>query len=418
MKRYWKLILLVSFTVLVIGAFYIQTSTATSRLPEFAFETVNGDEKEIEKLTLEASFIQEGIGDSFQLNVDGTTYWGEYSYFERMLGVNQSPKMERLQKDYRNFMRGKSMTPYHFYEDENFLVYVNLTWDTMNGYQPDDFELDIGILDKVSKEETSFQAPVPLNKDSMIYTMDVEGIHIVDGQLKIMSRNYSFDKQSEKDVTTYQVYLVDIAEKSIQSETVIKPKEDEVSTNQYREIRIVNNRWEDIQQPMEQVVFEEELVEELVEESVIDEMESTYETVERELVQYDLATGEKEEIKLPKEISNNAFPYAVNDEIIYFTEDVEGKLELTSYNIESGELEAKQTIAIPDVTDEQGYMYKIHGDKVYVVPATKNAEQDLPLHIVHLKTGDTLYEGKITMKNPKKQDIDYNLDIHSIELDE
>ena len=131
-----------------------------------------------------------------------------------------------------------------------------------------------------------------------------------------------------------------------------------------------------------------------------------------------MATGEKEEIKLPKEISNNAFPYAVNDEIIYFTEDVEGKLELTSYNIESGELEAKQTIAIPDVTDEQGYMYKIHGDKVYVVPATKNAEQDLPLHIVHLKTGDTLYEGNITMNNPRKQDIDYNLDIHSIELDE
>ncbi|WP_340002853.1 hypothetical protein [Oceanobacillus sp. FSL K6-0127] len=415
MKRYWKLILLVSFTVLVIGAFYIQTSTATSRLPEFAFETVSGDEKEIEKLTLEASFIQEGIGDSFQLNADGTTYWGEYSYFERILGVNQRPKMERLQKDYRNFMRGKSMTPYHFYEDENLLVYVNLTWDTMNGYQPNDFELDIGILDKVSKEETSFQAPIPVNKNSMIYSMDVEGIHIIDGQLKIISRNYSYDKQSEKDITAYQVYLVDIAAETIQNEAIITAKEDEDSSNQYREVRIVNNKWEDIQQPMEQVVFEEGLIEE----SVIDEWESTYETIDRELFQYDLATGEKEEIKLPKEISNNAFPYAVNDEIIYFTEDVEGKLKLTSYNIESEELEAKQTIAIPDVTDEQGYMYKIHGDKVYVVPASNSSERnELPLIIINLKTGDTLYEGNITMNNPRKQDIDYNLDIHSIELDE
>ncbi|MFP3490774.1 hypothetical protein R0K20_24615, partial [Staphylococcus sp. SIMBA_130] len=80
-------------------------------------------------------------------------------------------------------------------------VYVNLTWDTMNGYQPNDFELDIGILEKVSKEETSFQAPIPVNKNSMIYSMDVEGIHIIDGQLKIISRNYSYDKQSEKDFT-------------------------------------------------------------------------------------------------------------------------------------------------------------------------------------------------------------------------
>ena len=96
-----------------------------------------------------------------------------------------------------------------------------------------------------------------------------------------------------------------------------------------------------------------------------------------------------------------------------------GKLELTSYNIESGELEAKQTIAIPDVTDEQGYMYKIHGDKVYVVPASNSSERnELPLIIINLKTGDTLYEGNITMNNPRKQDIDYNLDIHSIELDE
>ncbi|WP_339230030.1 hypothetical protein NSQ77_07590 [Oceanobacillus sp. FSL K6-2867] len=414
MKRYWKLILLVSFIVLVIGAFYIQTSTATSRLPEFVFETVSGDEKEIEKLTLEASFIQEGIGDSFQLNADGTTYWGEYTYFERMLGVNQSPKMERLQKDYRGFMRGKSMTPYHFYEDENLLVYVNLTWDTMNGYQPNDFELDIGILDKVSKEETSFQAPIPVNKNSMIYSMDVEGIHIIDGQLKVISRNYSYDKQSEKDITAYQVYLVDIAAETIQSEAIITAKEDEVSSNQYREIRIVDNKWEDIQQPMEQVVFGEELIEE----SVIDEWESTYETIDRELFHYNLVTGEKEQIKLPKGISNNAFPYTANDEMIYFTEDVEGKLEITSFNMENGKIEAKQTIAIPEVTDELGYMYKIYGEKVYVVPASKLPKQDLSLYIIHLRTGDTLYEGKITMKNPKKQDIDYDLDIHSIELDE
>ncbi|MBP2079296.1 hypothetical protein [Oceanobacillus polygoni] len=413
MQRYWKLISLISVIVLVIGTFYIQSSMAASRLPEFVLEKVSGDEAEIKQLSLEANYYQNAeLGEWFQLNNEGTTYWNEYSYWDRMIGINHNAKIEQLRQDYRKFMRGKSENPYSFHENEELLVYVDLTWDMVNGYQPNDFKLDIAVLDKVSKEETSFQAAIPKTNQS-VYSFDVEGIYLKNGQLKVITRNSGHDSQSERDFTNYPVYLIDIATQTIKTENIITAKDAEVSSNQFQELLMIRNKWEDFQQPSDFIVFEEKVVEE----RMIDEWEITFDTVDRELFVYNLESEDKEQIKLPKELQEDASAEMVIGTTIYFVEKSEGVLVITSYNFESGEIEAKQTIAVPEVADEQGYMYKINDDKVYVVPVSKNAKQDLLLQIVHLKTGDTLYEGKVTMKNPNKQGIDYDLDIQSIDLD-
>src|SRR3954454_21189135 len=141
MKRYSKLISIACFIVLVIGTFYIQESMASSKNPDFLIKKVSGNEEEVKGLSIFGEFT---IGNHFldTLHIDDTetTYTGGLSFIEKLNRVHQSPEIKQLQRDYRNFMRGKAENPALFYEDEAHLAYVNIDWDYETYHnRPSDF---------------------------------------------------------------------------------------------------------------------------------------------------------------------------------------------------------------------------------------------------------------------------------------
>src|SRR5690625_1575955 len=109
MKKYWILIVISVVMIASIGTFYIQSVFATNDKPAFVLEKISGDEKEVDSLLIGGSYYGEltYIGEDFEIDLEGTRYLDDSSFFERVEGMYGSSQIKQLQKDYRNFMRGK-----------------------------------------------------------------------------------------------------------------------------------------------------------------------------------------------------------------------------------------------------------------------------------------------------------------------
>ena len=59
MKKYWKLIILIVFSVISISTFYLVTVSAENSYPQYSIETRSGDEAVIKDLVLAASTFDE-----------------------------------------------------------------------------------------------------------------------------------------------------------------------------------------------------------------------------------------------------------------------------------------------------------------------------------------------------------------------
>lgn len=406
MKRYWKLLAIAFITVLVIGTFYIQKSTASNSYPQFVITKVSGNENEVKNVVIPGDYSLDGyMPNDFQMNEKGTNYVSDMSFIERQAGWHLPTEIKRLQKEYRNFMRGKQEEVSLFYEDQSVLAYAIIPWNystQING----EISFDIEIYDKESGKVTKINEVLPQNQKYNYAS--IYDVQIFNGKLKVVA---SVDLNGEEmNTTEIHLYTFDLKTQSLIGDNIIQAMErqnsDDISTN----ISVLIDH-ENINQ-QKYVLFEKQTFKEVPYEDGF-----TSEVISRELALYNLETNKQEKITLPEELLGRSIEGAIlTDSTIYFYNVTDSKLEIIPYQIEGNKIGTKQSFDIG--TDEHSTpIIEIKNNRLFILSPFKDHDTNGTIMITDVNTGNILYEGTIEAENASKLKKGYRLDFYSLEIE-
>ncbi|MFD2044256.1 hypothetical protein ACFSTA_10215 [Ornithinibacillus salinisoli] len=424
MKRYWKLISIVSVIVLTISTFYIQSIVASSKYPEFSFKHISGSEEELKDLTIRAESGESGLYERVDITNNETFYHSEASFLEYLAGSNRSAVIKRYQKDYRNFMRGKQETINSYYEDSSTLAYAEIDWK-YHDYEPTKFVFDIDVLNKDSEETTSIQLNVPKSEDYNY--LGVEDVQVINGKLKVVTLIHPNGSQDRLDATEIHVFSFDIASKKLEdTETFHSIPRDDDGNGQTELAPLYSTA--DVNSEkyflLKKVVLEEEIVDEeegAADSSVMETEESPngMRTTKVTLYAYNFETGETEELSLPTELQEliDSARISVYDGSIYLLNTTEEGLEVISYHIENEEISSKQTFDLVTIEELEPFI-KVANDKMYIVAANfdENNKKRNTIIISDLESEELLYEGILERTDPDSVQSNYKLYINEIDI--
>lgn len=400
MKRYWKLIALVTIVVLTVGTFYVQQSLASNKHPDFVLQKKSGDADAVNNLTLQGSYNTEFAGEDLEITANGSDYASERSIFDRMRG-NSEPKIEHLQRDYRNFMRGKGEDSNVFAENQAFVDYADIESDAFD-YQSTDFAFDVDVLDKKANHQSSFTVTVNGNENyNYVY---VEKVFIVDGQLKIITTN-TLDRDEEAEKTEMHVYSIAIdSKKMIDDKTVLSGLENG-NDDEWLGMNVLSNG--SAQDGTDDMVF--------LKWTEGNEVESS---ITENVIRYDLKNNQQKELTLPKELQQGANVESVQGTTLYFSERTQGQLQVTAYDRKDNKIVGTQTFDLPVSDDEDDTAishFKIKGDQLYLV---RTQAQKTSVTVANAKSGKTVYEGTVETKGNNTKKKGYELYIYDLLLSE
>jgi hypothetical protein len=409
MKRYWKLISILLFTVTVIGMFYFQASTAASNSPEFSIKMVSGSD-EGKKLSVFGEYNDRGsFQDSVQINESETIYRKEISFIDSLNGVFfQSPEIRQLQREHRNFMRGKEVNPSLFYEDEAYLAYANITSD-FDEMGPSDFKFEIEVLDKGSKKVTVINESIP-NQNTYNYAF-VQDVQKIDGKLKVVVRIESTINQDVESIEEIHLFTFDLNSRALFGDDILassdkSQKDENISRTHF----IVLNDSENIDS-------EKYLLSKIekVEDVPYRDGFSTKE-IDSKFTLYNYETNEQKELFNEKQ-QLDFETVSIYGSTIYLMKKTVNGLEILPYQIESGKFSPKQTIQIKISEERDSPIIKLKNNKIYIVSPYKDLKTDAVILIADLKTWKTVYEGRIEQSNSSEIKEDYSLSISSLNVE-
>lgn len=394
MKRYWKIISISLVTLIVIGTFYIQSSFATNEHVKIEFEKINGNEDEVKDLILYGDYLVGHFYNSLKITSEETSDQNNLSFLQRLERLNVPPSLEELVATYKNFMRGKDLSPYYFFEDENLLAYASIKADNFYEQPMKNLTFDIEVIDKKSKEITSIELDVPERK---IYNwMHVENVQVINGELKVITQGYRMDNTDE-----LRIYTIDMKEQKLVNDESIAS----VSTveNRWSQLRIINH--EELLQGQKSLLIQIETFEE---ETL--QRDGRVNLVANEYIVYDIENNESKKIIVPDELLEFIEgATTIVDSTIYLSSWSANGLEVNEYDIVDDKWGEKLTVALEDMKDDEAPHMKMMNGKLIVVYATNDGHT---LMIVDLHTGKTSYEGKLHVKNQEENQKDYRLYIH------
>lgn len=406
MKRYWKLLFLVLFAVLVIGAFYIQGSLASSGKPDYIIKKRIGDEEVIKNLVIMGS-IPTGnyLNDIVHIDDTETIYESERSFIESIDNHYLFPEIKKLQQDYRNFMRGKLADPSLFYEDENHVAYAYIKWD-QGSIGPTRFSFDIEVLDKDSKEVTVIQKSLP--KDRSYNYANVLDVQWIDGKLKVAAEInpdingwkseihlYTFDLNSQQLVKDQLINSVD-EEKNPNTRVTVLSEEGNIGPK--KELLIEKTKWKSV--PVIGGYGEEK--------------------VDSQLILYNYETDEQ------KSIDKTEFQYdlvSLYDSVIYFMKRMENGIEIHPYDIKSNKFLESQILLVEmpsKISEENGGglpVVTFKNDRIYLASPYKDAKTEASVLVADVKTWKALYEGTIEQDSPNGNGKSYSLRLYSLRVE-
>ncbi|MGP4107634.1 hypothetical protein [Virgibacillus sp. L01] len=414
MKRYWKLIGIVTIAVLTIGTFYVKSAFSANSYPEIVFEKVSGNEEELDSVIIDGDYRigRIGRGESVQVTADGSTYQGELSFFERMRDM-YSPEMNELQNEYRNFMRGKSGNVSSFYDAKDTLAYVDIINQTLTE-SPSETEFDIEVLDKDSNGTVTFNVPVP--NRAMYRNVHVTDVQMIDGELKVITQNYLRQTDNAFGNQEMHMYSFDISNKSINGEEKIATIE---QNNKNVRTHIDSVRESDDLSSHKNIVFSinKENIERNADRNVAGEIKRA-DKANSQYLAYNLETGEKKTLEFPKEHRDKEV-MVYDGSTLYLMGETEDGREFALYNMESESVEKKFTVPSQNKVGAKfgvNLNVQISNGKMYVLNTEykENNDTSSSIMVIDTKSGDILYEGKITTKEPAERD--YRLNFYDMEI--
>ncbi|MBU6080283.1 hypothetical protein [Allobacillus halotolerans] len=371
MKKYIKTAVLIAFVVLSIGTYYVYTALASSENPDLSFETISGEEELFEPITLLGVYSKESMYTRFKLNQQGPIYESNLNLLDQIDGVFQVTK-NRLENDYRSFMRGKEIYKGHVYEDEEQLIFVE---SNLMRSQNEDISMTASWLNKKTEETSSVEVDFPGNNYSFANIMDVQmndNVIQVFANMQVNTRNDHYT----------EIHLLEI---DAETEELIGQKVllsgDEESSSQNDEISFGSLRESVEWAPNEYIVIREEVMQ-------FDESTQSHQVTKQKLHAYDVKNQQMKELEMPEEFITRQVDSFDGSTLYYFDEVSEG-LKISSYQIEEGTFSNDLVI---DVESISYYPSLVYQGNLYLVT---NTDKEKYLQIFDLSNGQSLYKGKI-----------------------
>jgi hypothetical protein len=402
MKRYWKIISLCIVTVLVVGIFYIQVGLAGNNDTKIEIEKVNGNEEEMRDLIIYGTYVVGNVNQSLKITNKETINLSNQSLLQELTNNHTVPVLKQLIEKYRNFMRGKELMPNNFYEDENLLAYTSIKENNLYG-STRNISFDIDVLDKKTEETTAIQLEVPIKEN--YGWMDTVDVQVIDGKLKVISSGFRSDGGND-----LKVYTIDIEEQKLVNDEDIHS--DPTGENARSEIRVLND-YNSIQ-PQKYLIYKIAAYDYNNEqgEGVRDGEPNL---IENEVMIHDLESSQSKKINVPDEILGpKSESSTISNSTLFTSSQSENSLEVNQYDIENDKWGKKLTFDVPKPTVEEGVPFiKLMNENIVTIHATNNGHS---IFIRDLKTGESLYEGKLKVKNTTDKEKDYRLFVNEIEF--
>ena len=392
MKRYWKIISICLITLIVIGTFYIQSSLATNEHIKIDFEKVNGNEDELQNIVLYCDYSGNNhrLYQPLQVTSEETIKPTNLSFSQKLSRLGVPNYLEELVEKHRNFMRSKDLSPHLFFEDENLVAYAHMN----------DFSFDIEVLTKKTDEITSIQLDVS-EKENYGW-MQVEEVQVIDSELKVITRASRIGGSVRNEL---RVYTFDMKEQKLVSDDTIASTP--TVENGYSDLRIINDNYS-IQRQKYLLVkieaFEDEKIDSNGEPNL----------VANEFIVYDIETNQSKKVVASDEtLGSIGGSSAIYNSTLFIPSQTANGIEVNQYDIESDKWGKKLAFDLVDTKDDEEAPYiKVMNGKFYIIHAKTNGHT---IFIGDLITGESLYEGKLKVKNQEEVQKNYRLYFHGIE---
>ncbi|MFJ8513468.1 hypothetical protein [Lysinibacillus xylanilyticus] len=389
MKKYWKTILISLIIVTTIGTYYIQQAMAKG--VSFKIETTSGNKGEIDNLILQASYYS---GDNYRglhISKDGSTNQSG-SFIGELKERNKPLMFQKYIQEHRKFMRGKEYNPGQYFEDEDRLIYTIFQNDSRNEGRGNLFTLRIDILDKNTNESSSFEINMP---DQVRYDwINERDVYVENGKIKILATSYLNGEEG------LHIYTVDENNKELEQDSIIAKIESEgislASIDVFNEYNKVQNENYFLYMVEKYKYLED------------DERE----IISSQMYLYNNRNNEMKEWTIPAELKPYRKLMIIHGTDIIIPVRSTNGIVLNCYNIEKKQWEEPINFKYPNVTNDKEELFiQITDGKLYLVDRVSDGHLFL---IGDLRTGESLYEGKIIFENKKNRDADYLLFIEQI----
>lgn len=381
MKKYWKTILISLVIVTTISSFYIQAAIASKNGISFKIETTSGNKEEIKNLILQASYQS---GDNYRgLDITGDESTDRIGnpYLGGLISSYVPLMFQKYIKQHRSFMRGKELYPGNYFEDESRLIYTNVEKDR-KVIEGNPLTFNIDILDKNTNDNSLFEIKTPAQ--ASYHWIQVNDVYAENGKIKILATGYLINGGEE-----LHIYTVDENNKELEHKKMIAKVESEgvVSSS----IRIFND-FENIQNENYYLYM-------------VQKYKHQTENGESEIVSsqaylYNNSTNEVKEWEIPAELEPYKDLMVVRGADIF----IPAGFELNRYNIEKEQWEEPINFNYPS-TGKGGDIpfLQFRDEKLYLVDHVSDGYVFI---ISDLRTGETLYEGKIIVENGENINLD------------
>lgn len=398
MKRYGKLIIIVTLVILSFGIYYIQPIFAAETRPEFIIKAKKGDKTLIDNISVEGYYQASnfyGTGTETEITKDGTTYYPTQSYLSQLQGsVSDNEKMTQLQKDYRSFMRGKEPSLVNFFEDDSILAYVEITTDYLSAVT-ENSEFLIEVLDKKTNDVLSFSIEFPKAAD--YYSIYVEDVQVANNKLLVVTNGYSISSGNGPD--EQHLYSIDLPNEKIEKDEkiqldLIDPKGKEI---QYVELLNAGNDIHSSEFLVYQVVLDVAQTEMYVENDII-----TLPVFG--LIGVNIETGEQFLIDVSDEVGNQALgnTLPMENSTLYFYKTNDTTLSIYSYSLDQKELvevESVELTAEQLATLKTDVVLQVKDGVVFFIESSNVKDRNMQIIAIDSNSGELVFEGAIEEKD-------------------
>jgi hypothetical protein len=382
--------------IITFGTFYVRVGISESNLPELYIKNEFGEKSEASPIVLSGSY---GKGwktnDQITITQKGSSYNSQKSFFDQLDPNIRQEKLIKLQKEERQFMRGK-IAQDGFYIENNFIVYADKDYSYDSNNRRTGILFKIYTLDKKNNETQSFNIHAPLiGSYSDINILDVQ---VIGKELKIITRG---SLNNEHSLPEIHVYSINLVKKEVVNDSTIFKGQAEING-------ITNNIYEasepDVTEPSNYEVFTNNVYKQTTNEG-----NSSYsKVISRDVIIYNLETNQLEKLKISREQLNkwnDLTRLFLQGDILYATtQDKEGinGIDVMKYNLKLQKVISEQRFSNKSLGLNTVNNYNIQNDKLYLLD-TKNNHNSLPgITVVDLQTNKPIYKGRVVLKNNNK----------------
>lgn len=401
MKKYWKLIALFSSALIIVSFFYVKSAASTALDFQAAIKDVEGDRSVLDGIEIFGSAypVDSYHNIVFKLHEDTTVYESELSYLKKLDRVFYlDDNILRYQKEHRNFMRGKTIVPYVFSEDEMYIAstedHVTYNADTVNQ------TLEISRLNKKTNETDEATYSFGLKEDdSYLYVADT---YYHDNRLSILVQQDYYLENSYKD--TYALYVWNFETQSMEVER--KP------LTFLSDAKNVEINMADVSSSVQNSSRAAFLVRTGESVTEYNDLEGN---IQNHIFLFDYKTMNITEVISPEEglleeldsallTDDTLYVYNAADGNRILSADVTKEQPVLTFFRENDMSAPEQEKTESDAEEDMGSMktIEVHGDNLYLLDEYKGMNADALIEVYDLNSKKKLYTGSIVVNEGSK----------------